>query len=334
MELDQIKSKVHALEAPEDAQGYEEGGYSFPTQNDLALFMDKHGVEPGFCWDWNSSLISMGAKNQRGKERGEEVLLENRTGVKFMEHDLAASMDYVLPPVFFAVNGRGQVNDREEGFAACPTYADWIGSSGKRKAFHQKLTDELHAFLGSVDGNYRGQSGEPADFVRHLTSRVRVQWSQIQTFFNDSYIKLRGQAKFSEKASWMLIGRYGAAMFEAMHKYRHVASRLNNPSSRSARVTLVWAVLQSHRVLNEFIRVQFASHPAIVKEISFFTLMERVDPGEVRKLEQEVDKLRGEVKDLRKAKELANNANNTVTQLKSNYDKLEKRLKRVEDKSS
>ena len=42
----------------------------------------------------------------------------------------------------------------------------------------------------------------------------------------------------------------------------------------------IWAVFQSHRVMEEFILVGFKGHPAIVKQMSLFMVTERVDPSE------------------------------------------------------
>ena len=337
-ELDQMKHKLAALETPDGAKGYDEGGYTFTTEHDLFEFMRKNNVDASFCYDWYSAIAAKDDKNEKAIELGKQFEVEAKTGISTMEFKLRLAMGLDLPSCFFAPKGRGAIQDRDEGFAACPTYAEWIGSSGRRVAFHAAMTSELESFLKGIEGNYRGRSGEPADFVRHLVGQIRVQWSAIQTFFNDSYIKLTGQAHFSSKGAWILIGRYGAAMFEAMNKHRHAAQMLSNPKTLNSKVTLVWAVLQSHRVLNDFIRIQFDAHPAIVKEMSFFTLMERVDPSDVRKLEAEVEKLQTEAsslkKEMAKAKELSNNANNTVVQLKKNQELLEKRLKTVEGKVS
>jgi glucose-6-phosphate 1-dehydrogenase len=46
----------------------------------------------------------------------------------------------------------------------------------------------------------------------------------------------------------------------------------------------MWAIFQTHRVVQSFIDVQFKSHPTIVKEISLFMVTERVDPKEIADL--------------------------------------------------
>ena len=43
----------------------------------------------------------------------------------------------------------------------------------------------------------------------------------------------------------------------------------------------MWEVFQQHRILDEFIALQFEAHPAIVRELSLFIITERVDPQEI-----------------------------------------------------
>jgi len=55
---------------------------------------------------------------------------------------------------------------------------------------------------------------------------------------------------------------------------------------------MIWAVLQCHRIMEEFLLLKFESHSAIIKEISMFILAERVDPDDVTQLKAEIKRLK------------------------------------------
>eukprot|EP00978_Attheya_sp_CCMP212_P034683 scaffold146665_cov69-Attheya_sp.AAC.1 len=47
--------------------------------------------------------------------------------------------------------------------------------------------------------------------------------------------------------------------------------------------------------MEEFIEVGFQGHPSFVKEMSLFMLTERVDPSQVRRIDETVSNLRANV---------------------------------------
>mmetsp|Transcript_23391 Transcript_23391/g.35463 ORF Transcript_23391/g.35463 Transcript_23391/m.35463 type:complete len:102 (+) Transcript_23391:181-486(+) len=51
---------------------------------------------------------------------------------------------------------------------------------------------------------------------------------------------------------------------------------------------MIWCVLQCHRVANEFVKLDFESHPAIVREISLFIITECIDPDDITKLSSKI----------------------------------------------
>jgi quinol-cytochrome oxidoreductase complex cytochrome b subunit len=82
----------------------------------------------------------------------------------------------------------------------------------------------------------------------------------------------------------------------------------------------IWAVLQCHRVMQEFIMVKFRGHSATVKEVNIFMLFEWVDDTELKSI---TDTL---FKKVEKLVEQANSAFSKLTgqfnALKRNHDNL------------
>jgi hypothetical protein len=103
---------------------------------------------------------------------------------------------------------------------------------------------------------------------------------------------------------------------------------------------MIWAVLQCHRVVENFSAVQFRGHTSIVKEMNLFMLTERVDPTElvgmlqrVRNAEAAAASAKAEVKKLSEKfttvtteaaslKRQHNDLNNTYKQTKAKVDKI------------
>ena len=87
----------------------------------------------------------------------------------------------------------------------------------------------------------------------------------------------------------MLVGRFAATIFNEMLPFRSSAKLLNDPTTLMARTSVLWAVLQCHRVMQEFIQLRFNGHTAIVREMSFFMLTDRVSSEDVAEIKRKLD---------------------------------------------
>ena len=87
-ELDKMKDKLAALETPDGAKGYDEGGYTFANEHDLFEFMRKHNVDASYCYDWYSALAAKDDKNEKAIELGKQFEVEAKTGISTMEFKL------------------------------------------------------------------------------------------------------------------------------------------------------------------------------------------------------------------------------------------------------
>jgi hypothetical protein len=104
------------------------------------------------------------------------------------------------------------------------------------------------------------------------------------TFVGTFYIELTMVAKFPPSQAWALVGGCVAAVFALMDPYRARVALLGDPRRLHDKAAYIWAVLQCHRVMHEFILLNFRGHPSVVKEMSLFMLTERVDPSEMDSL--------------------------------------------------
>ena len=85
-------------------------------------------------------------------------------------------------------------------------------------------------------------------------------------------------AGFSKTATWTLIGFH----FGSLYAHRQIETRYE-----SNKVKILWGILQSHKVVDDFIKCGFMSHPTIVAEMGAFTITERVDPAQLGVLRED-----------------------------------------------
>jgi hypothetical protein len=69
------------------------------------------------------------------------------------------------------------------------------------------------------------------------------------------------------------------------------ATLLKDLGTLKNKAACIWAVFQCHRMGKEFNLVAYRGHPAVVKEMSMFMLMEQVDPCVMEKVTERAKKM-------------------------------------------
>ena len=317
-EIANLKRKLHDMErSPRDeGKPFKIGNFTFTCPADLECLYDQDGFRDpdiGCFWELLGAVENMVSKGHDGKERADEQYAAMRVSTSVNSNDMMATMDQDLPSTLFAVKP-GSITSREGELKACPTYAKWQGTTG-RDSFQKWFSDKLSGFEKQVYGTIPNDGGPGARLAELLCGQLTQQWGNIARFVDSTYRTLVDGSGFSDKATWALIGRYLAAIFGDMSKYRIPVARLH-PNSRENQIKILWAIVQCHRVVQEFIDMEFNSHPSIVAEIGVFILTERVDPSRISTMEKKLvdlaaqnktllDKMDGIKKDLEQVKESA-----------------------------
>ncbi len=104
---------------------------------------------------------------------------------------------------------------------------------------------------------------------------------------------------------------------------------LQDPTMLANKAAYLWAVLQCHRVMQEFILVKFRGHPAIVKEMTLFMLIERVDATELKSMMELLNKVE---KMAEQANSTSSKLTDQVNALKRNNDNLVNEIKLLKTK--
>ena len=324
--MEVMRAKMKEMEGRVTDASFRLNQFTFSTFYEVKTWCEENSVTTyGTFWDLSSVLVAMKPKYQTGKDMADERYSSARIKSTPFENDLLASMSHPRPLALFGKKG-GELAGMNEGFGACQTYEQWVGSGcDSVKAI---LTTQLMNFCAGVVGTL--DFAHPAtSFITALLTEVQLQWNHmvacIETFHND----LLYVAKFTKAKAWQLLGRTIGAIFEAMAGPRAEVARLSDGTDLHSKASLIWAVLRCHRIMQQFIDVRFRGHPAIVKEMTLFMLTERVDPSEIGLLVERVKE--AEAKGIQ-AQKIAMTLEKDVAVLKRNYDNLMNEIKQLKAK--
>jgi hypothetical protein len=233
----------------------------------------------------------MRSKGETGKEQSDRKYAAKRANAySALEADLVASMGHERPLCLYSKDKK-ELADHDKGFAACPTHTMWM--SGGTQSFWYHLNYDFQAFCKGLTGQIgsRGRALSAGDLLaQSLIVGMQGQFVKLIAFINDFFRELVDVAKFREEKAWVLVGQCVACVFELMRPFRSEVTLIEDPTPVQNKSAFIWAVFQSHRVMEEFITVGFKGHPSIVKEMSMFMVTERVDPSEILGMMTKVSK--------------------------------------------
>jgi hypothetical protein len=156
----------------------------------------------------------------------------------------------------------------------------WIGG-GNQVSYQTELSNQLLVYTDGISG----QIGAPTTPAHHsaqvLLNQVGMQWNTVVSFIDMFYLELVAKCKFDPTKAWKLVAVCVSAIFEAAQPYQAKVILFQNSTKVNQKAAFMWAIFQTHRVVQSFIAIQFKSHPAIVKEISLFMVKEQVNPKEI-----------------------------------------------------
>ena len=106
---------------------------------------------------------------------------------------------------------------------------------------------------------------------------------------------------------------YGQDIFKALRKVRVIAESTHSMTDETQKVGIyLWASLQAHRIMREYLSAEFEKHPDVSPVSTFFLFEHRAPTSMVRALQTEI-------KELSKKYEEVKNKNNS---LRSDVDSL------------
>ena len=308
------------------------GGFNFTSLHDVVAFVTKYSVPTcALYWDLLSAMVCMRSKGETGKEQSERKYAAHKANVhSALEADLVASMGHERPMCLYSKDKK-ELSTLDKGFAACSSYKLWM--SGGTQSYWYQLDYDFKMFCQGLTGRIsaRGRNLSNGDLLAQvLITAMGAHFVKLIAFINEFYRELVDVAKFREEKAWILVGQCVACIFETMRPFRSEVTLIEDATPVQNKSAFIWAVFQSHRVMDEFILVGFKGHPAIVKQMSLFMVTERVDPSEivgmmnkVVKAETAADKATAESKRLTEANAVLKRK---VDALAENFETFKKKV--------
>jgi hypothetical protein len=305
-QIDELTEKLNSFDHTSSDGAVILPNHTFASYRDVRKFIEEEQViSVGGFLDLFSALVVMTPKQQSGQERANEQHASSRINTTTFENDLAAAMSHEKPKTLY---GNAKLKD---GFGhTIKSYEDWSDTSDCVK---DTLTKHLEDYVKGVEGNLVG-SKHGNRLAKDLLVKVVFQWNKFCAHIDRFYKELTTVSNFSPKSAHLLIGRSSNAVWSAMRPFRTRIALLDNLKSLDNKASFIWGVLQCHRIMDEFIKFNFQSHPAFVKEMSLFVLTERVDPSQIVTVNHTVASLKTIVSDMTKK----------TTHLEAKYDKMKR----------
>jgi hypothetical protein len=309
-QLDDLNEKLNSFDHTSSDAAVVLPNHTFATYRDLRKFVEEEEViSMGGFFDLFSVLCIMTPKQQSGQERANEQHASSRINTTTFENDLAASMSHEKPKTLY---GDAKLKD---GFGAIKSFEEWNDTADCIK---DTLTKHLEDYIKGVEGNLIG-SKNGNGLAKDLLAKISTQWTKLCSHISKFYKELTNVSNFSPKTAFLLIGRSSNAIWSAMRPFRTRIAMLEDLKSLDNKASFIWGVLQCHRVMDEFIKFDFQSHPAFVKEMSLFVLTERVDPSQIATVNTTVASLKTIVHDMAKKH---THLEDKYVKIKRNYDNL------------
>jgi hypothetical protein len=198
-------------------------------------------------------------------------------------------MNTILPTCLGELTGK--TSESTHPLPAVPTHSHWTskgGMMGRRRDINTGLS-HVKTTLEHQQHHHFGNNLIGSSVAKELLLHSSSHWTQFQTMLDDFYSEFSTSGSPAE--AWRLTGMIGKTVLEAMFLVRCIAADLSNlqtPVKQAARI--LWATLQAHRVMGEFVKAEFRNNPRVAPIVGLHLLENRVT-------KTEVDALQGRLKE-------------------------------------
>jgi hypothetical protein len=182
--------------------------------------------------------------------------------------------------------------------------------------------------------NLKGMGAAEAMLGGTLLINVENQWTQICQCMDELTLELTAEAKFSSNKAWKMTAQCLAAVFEEMYECGAKVARIADTTTIHGRSQVVWAVLQCHRIMEGVLSHKFRSHPSVVRVMSLFLLMERVDPKELIGLGDRIKKMENRASELDRAIKQVDVNKRDIGNIKADFEEFKHQARQTGNNNS
>lgn len=282
-ELQTLKAQMLLIEArlPNHNAG-RLGGNLFQSRADVCLFVEKHVPSNAFhlFHDVVTLLESLTTSHVERKDVLQEWYQSAKVGVNEAAARHMASFRLVLPTVFGRVKD-GSPTTGKHHLPAIKSFKEWNtydGVSGVKSYINTGMEDLKYQLRQDIDHSFNLEQHYNARLLAmemHELSQNFVL--EMSSWMDAFYQELVTTSEASEDEAWDVVGACIRKVFEILRVPRAQASNATMDGDlKSQCATYLWALIQSHKVMKEFIDARFRNHGAIAPVIVIHIFKTRV----------------------------------------------------------
>ena len=310
-EIAQLTARLKAVEArlPSNPSG-RLGGEAFQSRMDVQVFVETH--VPSNCFYLFHDVVTLMESLTTSHVERKDVLQEWYQSVKVGINEASArhmaSFRLVLPTVFGRTK-EGTVTSSKHHLPSVKSFKDWNtfdGVSGVKGYIAAGMEDLKYQFRQDIE--------HTLDLVQHSRARLLAMEMhegaqnfvmEMSSWIDAFYQELVTTSQATEEEAWEVVGACVRKMFEVLRVPRaQAANATMDPDPVSQCATYLWALVQSHKIMREFLEARFRNHGAIAPVIVLHIFKTRVTRVAVA---SSIKRLEGRIAALEKSKDSKGN---------------------------
>jgi len=281
-EIGALKSQLKMLEARVPLHNVLRlGGRIFQSRSEVALFIEKNMPSNSFSMfhDIVTLMERLSGTYVERKDVISEWYQASKVGLDEREARHIASFKITYPTVFgYVKDGAATTKYHLPAIKSFKEWNSFDSESGIKSFILNGMEDLKLQLYQDIASFFDIESYHHARVLAHdMHTKSQIFVAEMCNWMDVFYQELLTTSEASEDEAWDLVSACIKKVFEELRRVRASAANATtetNPTARCA--TYLWALIQSHRVMKEFIDMRFRNHSSIAPVITLHIFKTRV----------------------------------------------------------
>ncbi len=300
-EIASLKIQLRLLESRIPVHGVLKlGGSVFQSRADVALFVETK--MPSNAFSMFHDIITLMERLSGNYVERKDVISEwyqaTKVGLDEREARHVASFKITYPTVFGYVK-EGAASSKYH-LPAVKTFKDWnsFDSESGVKSFILNGMEDLKLQLNQdISSFFEFDQFYDAKVLAHdMHAKSQIFIAEMCNWMDVFYQELLTTSEATDEEAWELVSACIKKIFEELRRVRASAANATSEVNATNKcATYLWALIQSHRIMKDFLDMRFRNHPSIAPVIILHVFKTRVTrvshTNHIKRLEGRIAKL-------------------------------------------